>query len=248
MWRWGGYSSTPLRHQGLQHRADREIVIAETFSCCYDADGKHILQPKRRHHFSGRPMQAFLSQPLKIICRDMNEIQAFLRTCRYVSDREQFGVPDHWAPPEKFERTRQGDCDDFALWTWRQLLDLGYSARFVVGSAGRYGYGHAWVTLRAGERTFIVEATAARSGRTFPRLNTLRYRPRISVGVDNSRVQFFEHSVCTTEPPIRVVLPLIPEWAWFWIRWAGCWLRWPFLWPFWRVRRSYLKSGSARDV
>jgi predicted transglutaminase-like cysteine proteinase len=72
-------------------------------------------------------MGSFLTQPLKAVCHNMNEIRAFLVTCRYVSDREQFGVPDHWAAPEAFEQTRQGDCDDFVLWTWRQLLDLGYS-------------------------------------------------------------------------------------------------------------------------
>jgi predicted transglutaminase-like cysteine proteinase len=80
-------------------------------------------------------MGSFLSQPLKIVCRDVDEIRAFLRTCRYVSDVEQFGMKDHWMPPEEFERVRRGDCDDFALWTCRQLLSLGYNARFVAGSA-----------------------------------------------------------------------------------------------------------------
>jgi hypothetical protein len=82
-------------------------VIAEIIPGCYDVDGKRILQPKKRHHFSGRPMGSFLSQPLKVVCHNMNEIRAFLVTCRDVSDREQFGVPDHWAAPEAFEQTRR---------------------------------------------------------------------------------------------------------------------------------------------
>jgi len=69
-------------------------------------------------------MGAFFSQPLNVVCRDMNEIRAFLSTCRYVSDPEQFGVRDHWMSPEEFELARKGDCEDFALWTWRQLLAL----------------------------------------------------------------------------------------------------------------------------
>lgn len=124
-------------------------------------------------------MGDFLSQPLKVACRDIDGIRAFLSTCRYVSDQEQFGVRDHWMLPGEFEQTRQGDCDDFALWACRQLLDLGYRARFVVGSAGRYGVGHAWVSFRVRNRIFIVEPLAARHP-TFPRLETLRYRPAVS--------------------------------------------------------------------
>jgi len=93
---------------------------------------------------------------LKFVCRDIDEVRAFLSTCRYVSDREQFGVEDHWAAPEQFEQTRRGDCDDFALWTWRQLLGPGYNARFVVGRAGKYRGGHAWVTFELGDKTFLV--------------------------------------------------------------------------------------------
>ncbi len=45
-------------------------------------------------------MGLFLSQPVKVVCRDIAEIRAFLSTCRYVSDQEQFGVKDHWMAPE----------------------------------------------------------------------------------------------------------------------------------------------------
>jgi hypothetical protein len=83
----------------------------------------------------------------------------------------------------------------------------------------------------------------ARAGRTFPRLNTLRYKPRVSVEVNDGRVQFFEHSKRSTEPPLRVVVPLIPEWLlfWllFWLRWAGRWIRWPFLALIWRLRHKH---------
>jgi predicted transglutaminase-like cysteine proteinase len=72
-------------------------------------------------------------------------VRSFLASCQYISDREQFGKDDYWQPPDEFEKRKKGDCEDFALWTWRQLLNLGYDARFVVGSSGRYGDGHAWV-------------------------------------------------------------------------------------------------------
>jgi Bacterial transglutaminase-like cysteine proteinase BTLCP len=181
-------------------------------------------------------MGSFLSQPVTVVCRDMDEIRAFLSTCRYVSDRKQFGVEDHWMSPREFEQSRQGDCEDFALWTCRQLLRLGHSARFVVGFAGRYGEGHAWVSLRVGDQIFIVEPMLARL-RTFPRLETLRYEPIVSVESTGSHVKFFEHTKRAYEPPLRVIAPLVPEWLIFRV---GLWLRvlWHIvLWPYFALRR-----------
>jgi Bacterial transglutaminase-like cysteine proteinase BTLCP len=137
-------------------------------------------------------MGSFVSQPPKVVCRDLDEIRTFLSTCRYVSDREQFGVRDHWMQPEEFEQKRRGDCDDFTLWTWKQLLGLGYNARFVTGVAGRYREGHAWVSFRVLDRVYIVEPLLARY-RKFPRLETLRYQPIVSVEITGSQVKFFEH-------------------------------------------------------
>jgi hypothetical protein len=49
-----------------------------------------------------------------------------------VSDQELLGKLDYWQPPEDFEKRKKGDCEDFALWTWRQLLDMGYGAPLVA--------------------------------------------------------------------------------------------------------------------
>ena len=182
-------------------------------------------------------MGLFGSQALKLVCRDMDAIRTFLLTCRYVSDREQFGVRDHWMPPQQFEQTRRGDCEDFALWTWRQLLSLGYSARFVVGMAGGYGEGHAWVTFRAHDQVFIVEPLLARY-RKFPRLETLRYRPAISVEITGSHVKFFDHAKRVHEPPFRVVAPFVLEWLVFRLRI----LPRLFLRPFFALGRRYLQK------
>jgi Bacterial transglutaminase-like cysteine proteinase BTLCP len=214
-------------------------VIAEVIPGFYDFDGKRISRPSKKRHpsFRGRPMGSFLSQPLKVVCRDMNEIRAFLLTCRYVSDREQFGMRDHWMPPEEFEQTRQGDCDDFALWACRQLLSLGYNPRFVVGSAGRYRAGHAWVTFRDQNQVFIMEPLLARY-QEFPRLETLRYRPNVSVEITGTHVKFFEHAKRALEPPFRVVAPLVPEWLIFRLRTLPRLL----LRPFFVLRRWYRRK------
>ncbi len=192
-------------------------------------------------------MGSFLSQPLKVVCRNMDEIHAFLCTCRYVSDQEQFGVRDHWMAPEEFEKVRRGDCDDFALWTWRQLIGLGYAARFVVGSAGRYGSGHAWVTFEVRGKTFVVEPLLARVGGRFPRLAILRYKPVISDESCGSHVKFFEHSRRRIEPPFRVVAPLVPEWLLFQLRLLCRWIRWPFLAIWWRLLKPRRTPPSRRD-
>lgn len=186
-------------------------------------------------------MGMFLSQPLKLVCRDWEEIRRFLSTCRYVSDQEQFGVRDHWMPPEEFELSRKGDCDDFALWTWRQLLGLGYAARFVAGSAGRYRHGHAWVAVRVDNRTFIIEPQLARYG-TFPRLETLRYRPMISVEASGSQIRFFEHKASAVEPQFRTMASLIPEWIVFQARRHARLLAWPYF----ALRRYYRRHSSRR--
>ena len=218
-----------------------DIVIAEGIPGFYDFDGKRVFQPRKKVHpwFERRPMGSFLSQPLTIFCSDIGEIRSFLKTCRYVSDQEQFGVKDHWAPPEVFERTRKGDCDDIALWTWRQLLALGYNARFVVGGSGRYGFGHAWVTVRINDRNYVLEPQLSRY-QAFPRLTTLRYQPAVSVGVSHNHVKFFEHSKRTAEPPFRVVALLIPEWLLFWLRTRSLLL----LWPYFALVRLYRRKRN----
>ena len=214
-------------------------MIAKAIPGFYDFDGKRISQPSRKRHpsFKGRPMGSFLCQPLMTTCRDLDEVRAFLSTCRYVSDEEQFGLKDHWAPPVEFERVRQGDCDCFALWTCRQLLALGYEARFVAGRAGRYGEGHAWVAFRAEGEISIVEPVLWRF-QTLPRLETLRYRPAISVEIAGSQVRFFEHAQREVEPPLWVLAALVPEWLVFWLRvWLRVLLRLS-LWPYRALTRQ----------
>jgi hypothetical protein len=223
------------------------LVIAEVIPGLYPLDGSRISQPHKTRHrcFNGRPMGLFLSQPLKIVCRDMDEIRAFLRTCRYVSDQEQFGQRDHWMGPEEFEVVRKGDCDDFALWTWRQLIDLGYNARYVYGLVGAVGNGHAWVTYEVEGRTYVVEPLAARFGPTFARLAVLRYRPILSVDISDGRVRYFEHAQGELNPPFWVVAPLIAEWLRFRARILGRWARWPFLMLWWWLRRRKVRVNAA---
>jgi hypothetical protein len=161
-------------------------------------------------------MGRYVSQPLTVKCDSIQDIRRFLSGCEYVSDEKQFGKKDYWQPPEEFEKTKQGDCDCFALWTWREFLALGIDARFVTGRSGRYGNGHAWVQFSKAGRDFLVEPLRARLGSTMPRLSTLRYRPRYSVAWDGTNLSFFLHEDRRRDPPLLKLIECLPDWLIFW--------------------------------
>jgi transglutaminase superfamily protein len=165
-------------------------MIAEIIPEAYDAVGKKVFQPfeRRQAPHPTFPMGRYLSQPLTVKCESIQDIRRFLTSWRAVPDEEQFGKLDYWQPPEHFEQTRKGDCEDFALWTWRQFLALGYDARFVGGPPGRYGIGHAWVTFESDGKHFLVEPQLVVMGETFPRLSTLNYHPKLSVSWDGEKI------------------------------------------------------------
>jgi hypothetical protein len=145
----------------------------------------------------------------------LEDLRNFLKKCRYVSDEEQFGRPDFWMPPEEFERSRKGDCEDFALYAWRQVQSLGYSTRFVGGKHGRYGDGHAWVTFERDGKTFLLEPQASSLGPRLPRFSTLAYKPDVSVEWDGKKAHFYLHQERKFTPPVRQLPALILEWVYF---------------------------------
>jgi hypothetical protein len=199
-------------------------MIAEIIPEAYDARGKKVFRPFDRRHgpHPTFPMGRYLSQPLTIKCRNLSEVRAFLRECKGVPDDEQFGREDYWQPPEQFEQSRKGDCDDFALWTWRQLLDMDYDSRVVFGQYGRYGIGHAWVQFFDGDRTFLVEPQLSVVGERMPRLQTLRYHPGFSVAWNGETLAYYQHSARKSDFSFWRLAGLFPEyfaiWTPFWIR------------------------------
>ena len=79
------------------------------------------------------PIGHYAFKPLATEINNFKELRSFLLDCKYVSDEKQFGEDDYWILPHEFEKLKKGDCEDFALWAWRQILNMGYPARFVVG-------------------------------------------------------------------------------------------------------------------
>jgi len=195
-------------------------MIAEVIPNAYDFSGKKISKPsgKRTRVFHPTfPMGRYLSQPLSKRFNGIDELRQFLFTCKYVSDEEQFGKSDYWLPPEEFEKCKKGDCEDFALYTWRQLIEMDIKSRFVVGESGRYGSGHAWVTMQMDGRYFLFEPLAC-AFKKLPRLSMIRYNPEISVEFNEGKISYHSHKKMNYNPSFSEAIVLFNEWLFFWVK------------------------------
>jgi hypothetical protein len=152
---------------------------------------------------------------------------------------------DYWQPPEKFEKAKTGDCVDFGLWAWRQILGMGYPARFVGGKSGKFGEGHAWVTFEKDGKHFLLEPQLRHLGLRMLQISTLRYHPRVSVAWDGKKVQYFEHQDRHTDPPLRSVPGLVAEWI---LIWTPVWMRLSYRLPLALLRRIWAKLRPLRGA
>jgi transglutaminase superfamily protein len=201
-------------------------MLIEIIPESYDIQGKEIPEPNRRKKnklfHPTFPMKRFLSQPLSVKCENIHDIRKFLRECHYEYDIDQFGKDDYWLPPEEFEKTKKGDCEDYSLWVWRQLMNLGYKCRFVAGHSGKYGNGHAWVTLQKDGKDYLVEPLIGSCFKRLPRLNMIRYEPETSVEWDGEKLYYFKHKVPESKLSYIKSIILFLEWLIFW---TGFWLK-----------------------
>jgi hypothetical protein len=222
-------------------------MIVEIFPQLYDVHGRKVFRPRgfqRRRGFRPTfPMARNLTQPLKTTCANFSEMRKFLATCR-PSRAEKSDKRDYWQPPDEFEVTRTGDCVDFALWAWRQVLAMGYQARFAGGKAGKFGEGHAWVTFEKEGRFYLLEPQRWPLGLRMPRVATLRYHPLVSVGWDGEKVSYFEHEKRDAEPPLRELPGLVAEWLSIWIRF---WVRVAPRIPLVLARRMFRRKPKKRS-
>jgi hypothetical protein len=156
-------------------------MIAEIIPAAYDAEGKNVFRPfdRRKGPHPTFPMGRHVSQPLTIQCSSMEDVRRFRNGCKRVSDKEQVGKEDYWQPPEDFEKTKRGDCDDFALWTWRSVAFHGLRCPLYRGGRnGRFGRGHAWVEFFRDGRRLVENKSSRRSAFLYlrPDLRTCRRR------------------------------------------------------------------------
>lgn len=189
-------------------------MIAPIDERAYDCGGRVTLLPKKGslNFHPTFAMGTYVTCDCDVTCESLEEVRAFLRGCRYVSDPEQFGVPDHWMRPDQFEKSRRGDCEDFALWAWWQLLRMGYDARFVLG---RVGYGrrfHAWVSFVEDGSHQLLEAVSARY-RKLTRLSVLMHEPEISVAYENGKLAYRQHEPRDYRLSFGESVSLAAEWV-----------------------------------
>ena len=114
---------------------------------------------------SHQPFAEYFQGESWVPVRSIDDIVAWLQTCEYVTDLELFHTRDVWQHPSMFEKRRRGDCEDFALWAWRKLAEVGIDAEFYVGRVicdDRPGLDrqHAWVVYRVDGTAFLFEPAA----------------------------------------------------------------------------------------
>ena len=134
------------------------------------------------------PFTCYFEGDSHVRARSIDDIVDWLRGCEYVSDLEQFHECDRWQAPCAFEQSRRGDCEDFALWAWRKLAEIGVDAEFYVGrmecdDEPDRDRQHAWVVYRAGLEAFLFEPAAGTADAMIRRLSDVQddYVPHFAV-------------------------------------------------------------------
>ncbi len=202
-------------------------MICEVLPEIIDCEGTRTSKPKWKKHWFVNPtypLGFFIKAKVAQRCDSIEEIRSFLRTCTYVSDEEQFNKEDYWLSPDRFEKLRKGDCEDFSLWTWRQLMQLGYETRLAVGRMGDLGGGHVWVAYKDAGKWFFLEATAAWRKRPYPRLWCRRYQPEISIQWNGKKLEYYEHQPNTFNLTLKQLLTFGPGYACFRVLLLASWV------------------------
>lgn len=214
-------------------------MIAEIIPEAYDYDGSRTSNPnyrKKGYYPPTFPLGAFKSQSLEVKCKSISDLRNFLKECNYISDQEQFGEKEYWMPPEDFERERRGDCEDFALYAWRQLTEMGFQSRIVMGNVGAVGHNHAWVQFENEGHRFILEPLEAIIGQTLPRLSVVRHKPIFSITWNGEKMEEYKHELKKFNPSFGVAAGLFGEWIVYWFKF---WLLNGWKIPFGLIRLPY---------
>jgi hypothetical protein len=152
---------------------------------------------------SGRHFSHYLHGESSVRVDTIDDMVEWLLQCQYVTDVDLFREGDLWQHPSAFEALRRGDCEDFALWTWRKLGEVGIEAEFYVGhvrfhSEFMTGRQHAWVVYRIDGDEFLFEPAAKSRERMIRLLDDARddYVPHFAV---DRRFRTFAFGGCMHE-------------------------------------------------
>jgi hypothetical protein len=151
--------------------------------------------PRLNMYGSGARLEfaKYLSGKSDVAVASIGEIQDWLLGCRYEKDEVLFAEPDFWQHPATFERLRAGDCEDFAVWAWRKLVELDVDADLVVGYClkdGQLDGRHAWVVFRRDELEYLFEPVCRDKDGMIRPLSEVRDKYLPEFGVDRTCRRF----------------------------------------------------------
>jgi hypothetical protein len=158
---------------------------------------------------SRQPFADYFEGESCVSVRSIDDIVVWLQTCDYVTDIEQFQERDVWQHPGAFEARRRGDCEDFALWAWRKLAEIGIDAEFCVGrvvcdDGPEILRQHAWVVYHIDGTTFLFEPAARTPSRMIRPLDDAmdEYVPHFAV---DHRFDTHAFLGCASDLQLRVL-------------------------------------------
>jgi hypothetical protein len=145
---------------------------------------------------STRPFPWYFEGESAVRVSSVDDICQWLLECEYADDPGLFNESDFWQHPRTFEQLRRGDCEDYALWTWRKLVELGIDAELVSGIWRRPGderTGHVWVRFRQHDGDYIFETVSRGRERMIRPLDEVRseYIPHAGVDREFRRYAYF---------------------------------------------------------
>jgi len=124
----------------------------------------------------------------------LDELVQWLCDCTYDTDRRLFQEDDFWQHPRTFEHLRRGDCEDFALWAWRKMVEIGIDAELVIGRRvppGTANSRHAWIVFRDHAGEFLFEPVCRERERAVRPVSAARHEYIPEFGVSRDRRRFF---------------------------------------------------------
>jgi len=124
----------------------------------------------------------------------LDDVIEWLGGCQYESDTSLFHESDYWQHPRTFEQLRRGDCEDFALWAWRKMIEMRIDAILVVGRRvppGAENSRHAWILFRDGDDEFLFEPIVRDRDVAVRRVSTVRTEYIPEFGVTHDKRRFF---------------------------------------------------------
>lgn len=122
-----------------------------------------------------------LNSRLDFQAKSITQIDEWINNGKYLSDERLYGQSDKWQIPSEFEKIKIGDCEDFALWTWVQLLKMKINARFMLGGLYSNELDHAWVCIYGRDGVKIFECTPSEFNVPIDVRNAPEYIPILSI-------------------------------------------------------------------